>query len=50
MDSRVLEGVMEAGLKELGIPFEEDTLSLFRRYYTLLEEKNRRVVLLTPML
>lgn len=43
MDSSVLEGVVEAGLKELGIPFEEDTLSLFRRYYTLLEEKNRQM-------
>ena len=36
MDSSVLEGVMEAGLKELGIPFEEDTLFLFRRAHLLL--------------
>ncbi len=43
MDSRILEAVLEEGLKELGIPYEEETLALFRRYYTLLEEKNRQM-------
>ena len=38
-----LEAVLEAGLNELGIPFDEKTLSLFRRYYALLEEKNRQM-------
>ena len=43
MDSSVLEGIMKTGLSELGIPFAEETLSMFRRYYTLLEEKNRQM-------
>lgn len=43
MESRTLEEVLSAGLTGLGIPFSEETLSQFRRYYTLLEEKNRQM-------
>ena len=39
MESRTLEEVLSAGLTGLGIPFSEETLSQFRRYYKLLEEK-----------
>ena len=43
MESRTLEEVLRTGLTGLGIPFSEETLSQFCRYYTLLEEKNRQM-------
>ena len=43
MEGRTLEEVLGAGLTGLGIPFSEETLALFRRYYTLLEDKNRQM-------
>ena len=38
-----MEEILSAGLTELSIPFTEETLRSFRRYYTLLEEKNRQM-------
>ncbi len=42
-ENRTLEDVLKEGLNELGIFCEEETLHLFRRYYAILEEKNRQM-------
>ena len=39
----MLENILSQGLRELSIPCTDDTLSAFRRYYTLLEERNRQM-------
>ena len=39
----MLEDILSQGLRELSIPCTDDTLSAFRRYYTLLEERNRQM-------
>ena len=37
----MLENTLQRGLKTMGLPCSEEQLHLFRRYYALLEEKNR---------
>ena len=39
----LLEEILSEGLTELGIPFSGQTLDRFRRYYVLLEERNRQM-------
>ena len=36
----MLEAILQEGLKQLHLPFTEETLKRFRTYYTLLEERN----------
>ncbi|MBP5744467.1 MAG: 16S rRNA (guanine(527)-N(7))-methyltransferase RsmG [Oscillospiraceae bacterium] len=39
----MLEDILSQGFQELSIPFTDQTLSAFRRYYTILEEKNQQM-------
>ena len=39
----MLEDILSQGFRELSIPRSDETLSAFRRYYTLLEERNRQM-------
>ena len=43
VDSARMEEILSAGLTALSIPCTEETLRAFRRYYTLLDEKNRQM-------
>lgn len=36
-----MEDILRAGLEELGVPFSAEALTLLRRYYDILSEKNK---------
>lgn len=39
----MLEDILSQGLSELSIPYTDETLSSFRKYYTILAERNRQM-------